>query len=174
MTSDIEIEIETERSPARARAFFHAAFAAALALACAACNDDQGPELQLLGELESHRARWEANRPWAYSFELERQCFCDPASFGPVRVVVEGDAIVHRAYDASGDPVPGHLADSFPHVDGLFDLVQGALESGAHEVVVDYDPTLGYPLDVRVDYGEMTADDELRVRVTSPPAPPQS
>lgn len=137
-------------------------------LAPLACGE-LGPEIELLGELGSRRATWAAKRPYAYVYTLRRSCFCGPESLGPVRVSVEGDVVVERTYADTAEPVPAHLADLFPTVEGLFALVDHALASGAHEVAVEYEPALGFPQEVWIDYRERIADDELGLSVTSFP-----
>lgn len=137
-------------------------------LAALACGE-LGPETELLDELGSRRATWAAIRPYAYAYTLRRSCFCAPESLGPVRVSVQGDIVVERTYADTGEPVPAHLADLFPTVEGLFALVDHALASGAHEVVVEYEPALGFPEEVWIDYRERLADDELGLSVTSIP-----
>lgn len=138
------------------------------ALACVgftACSD-MGPDVGLLAELEQARARWESARPTSYVFAVERLCFCGLESRGPARVRVQGDIVIERVYVDTGAPVPASFADSFPTVNGLFDLLRSAIEGGAHEVRVTYDPVLGVPEDFWIDYLEYAIDEELGIRVT--------
>ncbi len=130
----------------------------------AACSD-LGPET-LLGELERNQSRWEATRPASYVFAIERLCFCGVESRGPVRVRVQGTAVVERIYVDTGGSVPPALAELFPTVDGLFALVRSAIEDGAYEVRVMYHAVLGVPIDIWIDYIENAIDDELGVTVT--------
>jgi hypothetical protein len=50
-------------------------------------------------------------------------------------------------------------------VEGLFDLVATALEREA-EVRASYDPTLGYPTEIHVDYDADLIGDEVDLRIT--------
>ncbi|MSR20183.1 MAG: hypothetical protein EXR91_04285 [Gemmatimonadetes bacterium] len=138
------------------------ALAVAALMGVTGCTD-LGPELT---DLEEARARWDGARPSSYVFAEERLCFCGPESRGPVRVRVQGTVAVERVYVDSGDPVPAAMADQFPTVDGLFDIVASALAGDAHEVRVTYDPVLGVPTDFWIDYLEFAADEELGMRVT--------
>ena len=99
-------------------------------------------------------------------FAVERLCFCGAESRGPVRVRVQGMAVVERVYVDTGGPVPGTFAELFPTVDGLFALVRSAIEGGAYEVRVTYHAVLGVPIDVWIDYIENAVDDELGLTVT--------
>ncbi len=131
-----------------------------LAVALAACGGDLGPDPQL-AELERQQARWRLLRPASYRFGLERLCFCGRDARGPVRMTVVGPDATGRTYVSSGEPVPPALADLFPTVDGLFDVLRAALEGDAHRVEVTYDPISGAPIDLFVDYDERVADEEL-------------
>ena len=141
------------------------ALAVAALLGVAGCTD-LGPEVGAVNDLEEARARWESARPTSYVFALERLCFCGLESRGPVRVRVQGTVAVERVYVDSGDPVQAAMAEQFPTVDGLFDILASALAGEAHEVRVTYDPALGVPTDFWIDYMEFAADEELGMRVT--------
>lgn len=52
-------------------------------------------------------------------------------------------------------------------VEGIFDEIQHALDEGADEVVVDYDPETGRPLRVDIDWMAMAIDDETGLVVDS-------
>ncbi len=125
-----------------------------------------GPEVRVLTDLEEARERWENARPSAYEFAVERMCFCGVESRGPVRLRVQGTTAVERVYVDSGAPVAAELGEWFPTVDGLFDMLASALESDAHEVRATYDPVLGVPVDIWIDYMEFAVDEEQGMRVT--------
>ena len=130
-----------------------------------ACSD-LGPGEGPLAQLEQNRERWQLLRPPSYQYGVERICFCGLESRGPVRVTVTGDDVTDRTYVDSGDPVPPLLADLFPTVDGLFDVLLDAIERDAHRIDVTYDPISGVPLDLWIDYQETLADEELGFSVT--------
>lgn len=125
-----------------------------------------GPEVEVLTDLEMARERWENARPSSYEFAVERMCFCGPESRGPVRLRVQGLTAVERVYVDSGAPVRAEMADGFPTVDGLFDMLASAVAGDAHEVRATYDPVLGVPIDFWIDYWEFAADDEQGMTVT--------
>ena len=50
-------------------------------------------------------------------------------------------------------------------VDGLFDLLESARKRGA-QVRASYDPTLGYPTELYIDYDAGFIGDELDLKVT--------
>ena len=51
-------------------------------------------------------------------------------------------------------------------VDGLFDLIQYAINEDAASITAAFDSTLGYPTDANIDYDADTADEEMGFRRT--------
>jgi hypothetical protein len=138
----------------------------------AGCSD-LGFDLRSLTDLEEAAERWEDGRAaWTagYFYAIERMCYCPVESMGPVHVDVTTHS-VQRTYVGSGDPVPPSMEHLFPTVEALFDILRDAYADEAHEVRVTYDPALGYPVDFWIDYDEMTADEELGMRVVQAPFP---
>ena len=123
-----------------------------------------GPSDPQVRALDEAQARWESLGPGSYVYALSRQCFCPLEYIGPARVTVDDGAVVSRVYVDSGDPVPA--AYDFPTVDGLFEVLRSALEQEADEILVTYDPDLGVPLEIWIDYEHMAADEELGYVVT--------
>jgi hypothetical protein len=139
-------------------------------LAATACSD-LGFDVRSLTELERAEARWERSGPESYVYAVQRICFCLVEETGPVRVRVEDGVAVEWTYVASGDPLPQTARARFPTVDGLFDILRDAYAEDAHDIVVSYDPHLGYPSEFSIDYDEQVADEELGMRVTEEPVP---
>lgn len=129
----------------------------------------QEPGIGVLREIDRNRDRWEAQGVDSYRYAVERICFC--GLDGPVRVtVVDGEA-TERRYVTSGDPVPEPQGELYPTVDGLFAILFEAVQRGAFEIDVTYDPDTGIPLDIFIDYEQNTADEELGFCVTELPGP---
>jgi len=150
----------------RARVVAAAALLApALSSGCASSDPLDDPR----SELETNRARWVADRPTAYSYTLERLCFCGPEARGPVVVTVQGASVTERVYVGSDEPVAPALEDLYPSVDGLFEVLEEAMDRDAHRIEVTYDVGTGIPLDIWVDYAENVADEELGFAVRSLP-----
>jgi len=139
----------------------------ALTGACA----DVGPDVEgLAGEVARQRQIWEARRPGTYTMELERQCFCAPDARGPVKVVVEGVRVTARTYSDSGDPVPEVYAALFPTVDGLFDILEEAIERSAERIDVVWQAESGAPSSFFIDYSRNMADEELGYGILAGPS----
>jgi len=112
-----------------------------------------------------YRAVWDANRPSSYTYMIERTCFCLP--LGPLAVTVE-DGQVTSIVTKDGRMLKpnGPRLTSYPFsIDALFDYVSEA-ERVADRSDVGYDPTLGYPAVVDIDWTSATPDDNARIEVT--------
>jgi len=139
-------------------------------LAATGCSD-LGIDLRSLTELERAEARWDRFGPDSYVYAVRRICYCLVEETGPVRVRVEGGVAVEWTYVATADPLPESARPRFPTVDGLFDILREAYAEDAHDILVSYDPDLGYPTEFSIDYEEQVADEELGMRITEEPLP---
>ena len=110
-------------------------------------------------ELARNRQRWASAAIRDYEFEFHRSCFCVPETTEPVRITVRNHLVstVVRTRD-------GQLATTsgvrWPTVDSLFADVDALSASEPERLVVDYDPTYGYPRSIAVDVSLTVADDE--------------
>ncbi|HUP19228.1 MAG TPA: DUF6174 domain-containing protein [Gemmatimonadota bacterium] len=136
--------------------------AAVLALAsCDLLGSDAGRQ----EALQEARRRWAAQGSADYTLTVRRSCFCGQEAIGPALLRVAGGDVVSRIYTETGDPVPEAWARLFPDVEGLFDVVEDAIERNADRIDVTYDPRFGYPSEVFIDYEERVADEELGLTV---------
>ena len=111
-------------------------------------------------DLARARARWEAAALDDYDLRMARLCFC--AFVGEVRVEVRGGvrtAVVVED-EGPGQPLEATLVPYYPTVEGLFDLVEQALDDEVAELRVTYHPDLGYPMELWVDTSRAVADEE--------------
>lgn len=124
-----------------------------------------GLHAELRAEVAAQRLKWAARRIDDYQLTLSRACFCPPEAAGLVVLsVLEGEP-VEWLYFLSGDPVASEWQAVFPTVDGLFDFLEDAIDRGAEEIDVAFDPDLGLPTTVRVDYRLAAVDEEIRYEV---------
>lgn len=149
------------REQARARRLL-----AALALLplAAACLIDPYGSRQSQRELNASRQRWESHQIDDYQYVVEIGCFCPPEVIQPAVVVVRDDTVASVTYVADSQPAPDWAAERFPTVDGLFDVIQQAINREAVELQVSYDRTYSYPRTISVDFRRNTADDETAYR----------
>jgi hypothetical protein len=132
-----------------------------LALTPVGCSDGTGLDRDPLAEA---RARWAQTNTANYVFELRRSCFCFPDFVRPVRIEVLDGVVNSAVYVDTEEALP---IASVPTIDDLFDEIGEALEGTAFSVVADYDPDLGYPTSVSIDFIEFAIDDETAFTVSS-------
>jgi hypothetical protein len=112
-----------------------------------------------------YRAVWDANRPASYAYTIERTCFCLP--LGPLAVTVQ-DGQVAAIVTSGGktlQPDDPRLAAYPISIDSLFDYVEKA-EQESDRSQVGYDPTLGYPVMIDVDWDNSIPDDNITIEVS--------
>ena len=107
------------------------------------------------------RARWSAAGVDNYAMTLERSCFCPEEYRGPFAVSVRDGAVVSVQFGVDALPT-----DRAVTIDGLFDLIADAYRRDAARVDVAYDPALGYPTRIAIDYLEQAADEEVGYTVS--------
>lgn len=137
-----------------------------VSLAAAACGVT-GPSGRHAGEqarLDQARARWRAQSIVDYTYVFSRGCFCVQEYREPVTITVRGRTIESVVSVAAG--VPRDPAQ-YPTIEGLFDLVQNAIDEDAATITTEYDPARGYLTSAYFDISERVADEELSVEVRS-------
>jgi len=133
-----------------------------LLLAALAC--DSSRLLLASGEttrdLVEARARWNAQRITDYTFTLQRLCFCGETR--PMRVTVRNGEVQSVVPVGELLPLPGPVAEWYPSITGLFDIVADAIAMPAGSIEARYDAVYGFPLEIAIDYWINVADDETR------------
>lgn len=122
------------------------------------------------GELQRHRAQWQADGPKSYVYGYNKYCDCHPTD-PPETVVTVANGEVTRVYHllaGSSREVPARAGslELYWTIDDLFDLIDSAMSAGAAATRVRYDDTLGYPVSIYVDYDSDLVGDELDLRIT--------
>ena len=124
-----------------------------------------GRHAELRAALAMERERWTATRIGSYQLTLRRTCFCVPGAAGTVLVNVFDQEPSEWHYFLTGEPVQPELQRFFPGVDGLFDFIAEAIDRGADSIEVTFDPELGLPQEILVDFRLAAADEEVAYRV---------
>jgi hypothetical protein len=145
------------------RSIRYACIAAAAAL-CAFAVPAQQPELA------AGRSAWRAAALGSYEYGYRKFCECHPDTPPETVVTVRGGNVVgvrHRPVGYTEEvPAEERNLQYYWTVDGLFDLVDAAIMRGA-TVRASYDPKLGFPTEVYIDYDANFIGDELDVRLTA-------
>ncbi|WP_412062358.1 DUF6174 domain-containing protein [Rubrivirga sp. IMCC45206] len=116
-----------------------------------------GPAAVRAPDLDAAMAKWEAADLGAYTMTLRRMCFCPTPDYtGPFAVTVRDGEVASVRLD--GATVPAERGMS---VEDLFELLEDAYDREAEVVEVSFDPDLGYPTAINIDYSSMMADEEI-------------
>ena len=134
----------------------------AILVALVACSSP-GRDPVDQSDLDSARAKWEPAAPRAYSFLWQENCLCTEHITREIRIFVVDNAITSATYTDDQTAVPDHVRAHLKTIDGLFDMIQEAIDLPAFEIAIMYDATLGWPSEIRIDHDEHTADEELYI-----------
>ena len=151
---------------ARVSSSFRSAGLAGLAAVLSACGVT-GPSGRHAGEqarLDQARAQWRAQSIVDYTYVFSRGCFCVEDYREPVTITVRGRTIESVVSVAGGVP---RDAAQYPTIEGLFDLVQNAIDEDAATIRTEYDPARGFLASAYFDISERIADEELSVQATA-------
>jgi hypothetical protein len=115
------------------------------------------------------RARWADASAASYEYGYHKFCECHGDTPPETLVSVTDGNVVNVRHKPAGSDIEVPAAErNFQYywtIDGLFDLIQSAIARDA-TVRVRFDPTLGYPTSVFIDYSENLIGDEVDVRIT--------
>ena len=131
----------------------------AAALAFAGCDNpfsSSGPER----DLEEARRTWGRQGISSYTFKVSQLCFCGPDTHGTFAVVVREGRVASVTDAETGAPRTPNPSVPLT-VEALFAKVEDAIDHDADQLVVRYDPALGYPLEIAIDFIERAIDDEV-------------
>lgn len=148
-------------APARTWGRLVAFLAAASATACASPSGPGEP----IRDLERARQLWEARGTESYVFTYELNCFCAGPGNPPARITVTDGEVAGAFLPSRDRPVPEEELEGYPTVPTLFDAVEEWLDRDPASARTEFDPALGHPVDVFVDFEERTADEELGFRI---------
>jgi hypothetical protein len=120
-------------------------------------------------DFESNLALWNSAAILSYEYRYEKVCDCHPDIPAETIVTVESGEVVGVRY-ARDDylvemPVVAKEYRWFRTIDDLFSLVATATES-ATTLRVTFNPALGYPEYVYIDYDHAMIGDEIEFEVT--------
>lgn len=121
-------------------------------------SDNDSAEQQALNDALN---KWTAADTGNYTFEYRRLCFCPQEFNDPMMVNIVNDSVLSAISLATNLPVIDDVRDTINSVEGMFDLLQEAIDTRANTITVNYNDELGYPESIYIDYDEAVADEEL-------------
>lgn len=113
-----------------------------------------------------HRSIWQASGLGDYSFAYNEVCECPPVLSRPNLVEVRSGRVWRVTLTDTEQIVDEQTEALFPSVNDLFDRIDAAIRQEAASIQVSYDPTLGYPTEITIDWNPMAVDDETKITVT--------
>ena len=117
-------------------------------------------------ELDINRALWDVAAIHDYSMSFQRICLiCQFEFLIPVRITVQGDTIFEVTDLDTGAPVAEPAEGAFLTIDGVFNVIQGAINQNAAEIDVRYNSMFGYPTDVDVDFSRSVFSDDTQFQI---------
>jgi hypothetical protein len=133
--------------------------------ACTAVGSAMGNQ----SEIEQNREKWERANISHYRYELHISCFCVFVENMPLIIEVQDGEVLSMEYQNGNeiDPSIRELFDKYATIDRLFTELAAGLNGAADKVVVEYDPTYGFPTKADIDVEEMAIDDELYLSISN-------
>ena len=111
-------------------------------------------------EFTENMDKWQSKGIKDYQFAFQWSCFCTEEFVAPVIVSIRNGEIDAIVSSEDGRAVDESRFREYRTVEGLFDLIQEAIDQKAHKITVTYNSELGYPEEAQIDYQEFLADEE--------------
>lgn len=109
---------------------------------------------------QSAKQKWQKTNASHYIYTLQRSCFCPPEFRKPMRIRVNNNDIKLVLLVPENTEKPKNFAGA-KTVDGLFTLIEQAMQRKAASIEVSYDARFGYPTSIAIDYDKRMADEEV-------------
>lgn len=104
---------------------------------------------------------WRQQKIPNYSYEFTRSCYCFPKATELVIIQVRNGVTTSITSKETGKPVDAQLFQKYNTIPKLFNIIRNALIRRAANLTVQYDPIIGYPTQINIDYDRRIADDEI-------------
>jgi hypothetical protein len=116
--------------------------------------------------LNFNRRLWNNQNISNYRYTFSNGCFCIPEARGPVIIEVRNGKIKSITSVATGQPVQNpEYFQKYNTIPKLFNVIQDAINRKAYSLDVAYNPRLGYPTQINIDYNSQIADEEIYLTI---------
>ncbi|MBX6364940.1 MAG: hypothetical protein IRZ00_13810 [Gemmatimonadetes bacterium] len=115
---------------------------------------------RLQDSLVAERRRWRAQNIKTYTYQLQVHCTCATPG-DPVLVAVRNDTVASITRVADGLQLAAAQYPMIRSVEGLFDLIQQAIDDKAATIFARFDPAMHYPTEIQIDWKTNETDDEV-------------
>jgi hypothetical protein len=112
-------------------------------------------------QLKINRDLWNQQNLSNYRYTLTNSCFCISEARGPVVIEVRNGKMTSITNAATNQPANPELFQKYDTIPKLFDLIGDAIAKEVDSLTVEYNPTLGYPTQINIDFSSQIADEEL-------------
>ena len=116
-------------------------------------------------ELQQMKQQWLTQHIVNYAYTFENGCFCSEEVTQPVRIEVRNGVRASIRSVTGGQPVNEEYFAPYDTIPKLFDMIQAAIAKKPAQIVVRYDPKIGFPTDIFIDPDKSIADEETRLNV---------
>ncbi|MBD0387432.1 MAG: hypothetical protein ICV54_13140 [Nostoc sp. C3-bin3] len=104
---------------------------------------------------------WKQKKIFNYRYEFTRSCNCVPKATEPAIIEVRNGVTTSITYKSAKIPVDKALFQKYNTIPKLFNIIGNAFIQRAANVTVQYDPILGYPTQISIDYDKQRTDDTI-------------
>lgn len=118
-------------------------------------------------EIEQNKEKWQDANISHYRYHLSITCFCIFSQDMPLVIEVQDGEIVSMEYQSGKeiDPANLELFEKYATIDRMFTELEAGINGEADEVTATYDPALGFPTEVTIDFVKDATDDELYLSI---------
>lgn len=111
-------------------------------------------------QLNAAQNKWRRTQPAHYRYTLQNSCFCPPEYLKPIMIRAFKGKVQQATLLPDNKPLPtARKAQAVP-IEGLFNIVQTAINRRAYSIKATYHQRYGYPVSVSIDYDPRIADEE--------------
>lgn len=123
---------------------------------------------QARAELQKNLARWQTSGITdSYTYVVDAACLCSEAALLPARIAVRYGQIVSAVDPDTNEALDPSVYSRLPTVDNLFERASAALLGSYTDILIEYDPTLGYPTLLGLNPKRCVIDDETNFTIQS-------
>lgn len=117
----------------------------------------------IAAEIQTNKEKWLSHGVTGYQIEMQKICFCAPDAVRLMIFEIVNNEIKTVRYADTGDDVDPSHYNQYNTVEGLFLLVEQALEKNPADLSIAYDKEYGYIKELAIDYQVNIADDEVTI-----------
>ena len=109
--------------------------------------------------LNKNRVLWKKSNISSYIYTYKTICFCPERE--DIAVAVTNGQVAAASYSPSGTPLTSEELVGLFTVEGLFEVIEKAIEDKVAQLDVTYNAVSGYPEKIFIDVDERMADEEI-------------